>query len=71
MPTGTLKFFDPNRGYGFIIPDDGDDEVLLHQVAVGIAGIDHLISGQRLQYETTPDRHGRGLRAKNIALAST
>jgi cold shock protein len=51
MPTGTVKWFDPKKGYGFIRPDDTDTEVIVHLAAVNSAGLRRLAERQRLSYE--------------------
>ncbi len=46
MPTGTVKFFDPNRGFGFIGPEDGSKDVFVHLIAVVEADLSILTEGQ-------------------------
>ncbi len=57
MPTGTVKFFDPNRGFGFIGPEDGSKDVFVHISAVEEAAPSILTEGQKVEYEvvSTPD----------------
>ncbi len=57
MLTGTVKFFDPSRGFGFITPDDGTKDVFVHISAVAEAGLSILTEGQKVEYEvvSTPD----------------
>ncbi len=57
MPTGTVKWFDPARGYGFIGPDEGNVDVYVHISAVEEAGLSILTEGQKVEYEvvSTPD----------------
>jgi cold shock protein len=51
MPTGTVKWFDPQKGYGFIQPDDNEREVIVHAQEVNAAGLRRLAERQRLSYE--------------------
>lgn len=64
MATGTVKWFDAKKGYGFIAPDDGGKDVFVHITAVTRAGMDTLQQGQRLKFETVPDR--RGVKAESL-----
>jgi CspA family cold shock protein len=50
MPTGTVRFFNDQRGYGFITPDDGGTEVFLHVSAIERAGL-HVSEGDRLSFD--------------------
>jgi cold shock protein len=56
MATGTVKWFNPNKGYGFIAPDEGGNDVFVHISAVEKAGIDRLNDGQKVSYEVTDSR---------------
>lgn len=56
MTTGTVKFFDMNRGFGFIRPDDGSKDVFVHISAVQQAGLDSLSEGQKIQFNVTQQR---------------
>ena len=58
MPTGTVKWFSPTRGYGFITPDDGGRDVFVHISAVQQSGMPALSEGQRLNFEVISDRRG-------------
>ncbi len=51
MPTGTVKWFNPMKGYGFIVPDDGEQDVFVHISAVEQAGMGTLNEGQKISYE--------------------
>ena len=51
MSSGTVKWFNAQKGYGFIQPDDGSKDVFVHVSAVQQAGIDHLSEGQKLQFD--------------------
>ena len=60
MPTGTVKWFDAQKGYGFIRPEDGAGDVFVHASAVERAGMDALREGQRVAYEVQRDpRRGK------------
>ncbi len=51
MPTGTVKWFNVTKGYGFVQPDDGSKDVFVHITAVQAAGLTGLAEGQRLSYD--------------------
>ncbi len=57
MPTGTVKFFNSARAFGFIAPEDGSKDVFVHISAVEEAGLNILMEGQKVEYEvvSTPD----------------
>lgn len=55
MPNGTVKWFNSTKGFGFIQPDDGGQDVFVHISAVDRAGIGHLTEGQKLSYEVQRD----------------
>ena len=59
MPSGTVKWFNTQKGYGFIGPDDGSKDVFVHISAVERAGMDNLREGQRLNYELEQGQRGR------------
>lgn len=60
MPTGTVKFFNTTKGYGFIQPDEGGKDVFVHISAVQRAGMDGpLMEGQKISYDIEEDRQGR------------
>ncbi len=67
MPTGTVKWFNATKGYGFIKPDDGDKDVFVHISAVERAGLKGLNEGQRVRYEV--QNEAKGLKVVEIALA--
>jgi CspA family cold shock protein len=59
MPTGTVKFFNENKGYGFIQPDGGGNDAFVHVTAVERAGMRSLVQDQRLSYELEQDGRGK------------
>jgi CspA family cold shock protein len=59
MPTGTVKWFNPVKGFGFIVPDDGSDDAFVHISAVEQAGLSSLNEGQKVDFELQPGRNGR------------
>ena len=67
--TGTVKFFNQSKGFGFIKPDDGSTDVFVHVTAVENSRIATLDEGMRVSYETEPDKHGKGPKAINLQLA--
>ncbi len=67
MTTGTVKFFNPTRGFGFIAPDDGAKDVFVHISAVERAGMAQLTEGQKVSFEI--QRDPRGPRAVNLQAA--
>ena len=64
--SGTIKFYNSQKGYGFIKPDDGGKDVFVHVTAVERAGINNLDEGARISFETEPDKHGKGPKAVNL-----
>ena len=56
MATGTVKWFDPAKGFGFIQPESGDKDVFVHISAVQRAGLGSLAEGQRINYEVVTER---------------
>jgi CspA family cold shock protein len=59
MPTGTVKWFNTTKGYGFIAPDAGGKDVFVHITAVQRAGLESLSDNQKVQYELREGRDGR------------
>ena len=57
--TGTVKFFNTDKGYGFIQPDDGSGDSFVHISAVQAAGMDTLTNNQRLNYDVEMGRNGK------------
>lgn len=64
MTTGTVKFFNTTRGFGFISPDDGSKDVFVHITAIQDSGLDGLAEGQKVEFEVKPD--ARGPKAVNL-----
>lgn len=67
MANGTVKWFNPTKGYGFIAPEDGSKDVFVHISAVERAGLKSLNEGQRVSYEIITDRGKQS--AGNLQLA--
>jgi CspA family cold shock protein len=59
MPVGTVKFFNTDKGYGFIAPDDGTPDSFVHISAVERSGMRSLLKDQRVKYEIETDRRGK------------
>ncbi|NQV61812.1 MAG: cold-shock protein [Alphaproteobacteria bacterium] len=59
MPTGTVKWFNPTKGYGFIEPSDGSKDAFVHISAVESAGLSTLNEGQKVQFELAAGRDGK------------
>jgi len=66
MSTGTLKWFNETKGYGFIQPDDGGKDVFVHISAVERAGLRSLAEGQKVTYEVEADRRSGKESATNL-----
>ena len=69
MATGTVKWFNSQKGYGFIQPDDGGKDVFVHVSAVERAGMHGLNEGQKISYEVIADRKTGKSSAQNLAAA--
>jgi CspA family cold shock protein len=59
MPIGTVKFFNADKGYGFIAPEDGGEDSFVHISAVQAAGMATLNKEQRVSYEVETGRNGK------------
>lgn len=68
MANGTVKFFNQSKGFGFITPDEGGADVFVHITAVQASGLPGLDDGQKVSFETEPDRRGKGPKAVNLQL---
>lgn len=67
--SGTVKFFNASKGYGFITPDGGGNDVFVHVTAVEQSGIPSLNDGMRISFETEPDKRGKGPKAVELQVA--
>ncbi len=67
MATGTVKWFNPDKGFGFIQPEDGGKDVFVHITAVQAAGLQSLNENQRVAYEVVTERGQQA--AANLRLA--
>ncbi len=68
MPTGTVKWFNSAKGYGFSEPNDGSADALVHISAVEQAGLSGLREGQKVEYEVVPGRNGKSS-AENLVVS--
>lgn len=66
MPTGTVKWFNNAKGYGFILPDDGDEDLFAHYSAIDMDGYKTLKAGQSVNFDIS--KGDKGLHAINITL---
>jgi cold shock protein len=69
MNTGTVKFYNDQKGFGFIQPDDGGKDVFVHATALERAGMRGLVEGQKVTYETAEDRRSGKIAVSNIMAA--
>ena len=65
---GTLKFFNADRGFGFITPESGGKDVFVHISAIERSGLQQLAEGTKLSFETEDDRRGRGPQAVSLQI---
>jgi cold shock protein len=68
MPTGTVKWFNATKGYGFIAPDGGGQDVFVHISAVERAGLRELNEGQKVNYEIVADKRTGKSSAGNLTV---
>ena len=68
MATGTVKWFDRTKGFGFIQPTDGGNDAFVHISAVERAGLDDLRDGQQVEYELVTGRNGKAS-AENLVVS--
>jgi CspA family cold shock protein len=66
MTTGTVKFFNPNKGFGFIQPDNGGADVFVHISAVERAGMRTIVEGQKLSFDVVQDKRSGKSSADNL-----
>ena len=67
MPTGTVKWFNPAKGFGFIEPDDGGKDAFVHISAVERAGLSTLNEGQKVSFEVQQGQNGKAS-AENLSI---
>ena len=65
MPTGTVKWFSDQKGYGFIVPDDGGKDIFVHHTGIEGAGFKSLKEGDKVKYEVS--QSPKGEQATNVA----
>jgi CspA family cold shock protein len=66
LDRGVVRFYRPDREFGFIIPDDGREDVFVHARTLGMSGIETLNRGDRVEFERVPDN--RGVQAYRVQL---
>lgn len=69
MINGTVKFYNDQKGFGFIQPDNGDKDVFVHATALERAGMRGLVEGQKVVFDTAEDRRSGKMAVNNIAAA--
>jgi cold shock protein len=69
MQSGIVKFYNSQKGYGFIQPDDGSKDVFVHATALERAGIRSLVEGQKVSFDTAQDRRSGKVAVDNISAA--
>ena len=69
MPQGTVKWFNDEKGYGFISPEDGNEDVFVHHTGIAGSGFKPLEEGEKVTYEVTQGR--KGLQAANVSKGSS
>ncbi len=67
MAIGTVKWFNPTKGFGFIEPEDGSKDAFVHISAVERAGLSSLREGQKVSYELQPGQNGKSS-AENLSV---
>lgn len=66
MATGTVKFFNADKGFGFITPDTGGKDLFVHISDVERSGMSSLSDGQKVSFDSEPDSRGKGPKAVNL-----
>jgi CspA family cold shock protein len=69
MITGTVKFYNDMKGFGFIQPNDGSKDVFVHATALERAGMRNLVEGQKVTFDTAEDRRSGKIAVNNIETA--
>lgn len=69
MPTGTVKFYNSTKGFGFIAPDDGSKDVFVHATALEAAGMRGLVEGQKVSFDVQSDQRSGKQAAANLRSA--
>ena len=69
MTTGTVKFYNDQKGFGFIQPDDGGKDVFVHATALERAGMRGLVEGQKVDFDSAEDRRSGKIAVNNISAA--
>lgn len=69
MDTGTVKFYNSQKGYGFIAPDNGGKDVFVHATALERAGMHSLSEGQKVSFDTAEDQRSGKIAVNNIQAA--
>jgi len=59
MPNGTVKWFNATKGFGFITPDEGGEDVFVHQSEIQMRGYRELTEGQRVEFQLVPGKKGQ------------
>lgn len=66
---GTVKFFNPDKGFGFIKPENGGPDIFVHVTAVEKAGLQTLNEGQKVSFDLEPDKKGKGPKAVDLKVS--
>lgn len=68
MASGTVKFFNADKGFGFITPSGGGSDIFVHISALQASGLQSLQDGQKVTFDTEPDMRDKGPKAVNIEI---